>query len=658
MKKTLLLLAFSTLLFAAVSFWQQLIEIEQRFYSAEALRPIGVKKKPEPPKTADANATVPKERLLESALESSTEIDEKFKAFKTLLTALKLQPYTVQDPQNPFFHPARAQEELFKLATKVRINRDNGYMLAVERDRIAIKTLKLKQQIYVFFASLAVKWTDIETETLKSDIKKEYEKLKTYKLAELEKKYAELDPGNPIAEALRKNLVELRMHYYFYKDILSYMMLNPGILHYESLLQRLELGQIITAINRTDAAIEVNNVLRYVKLDLGRLVLFIAVMVGAGILALLFYFKAYELFRYLITREEDEYDDLLLANLDNVRRPILILILTAGLELGLEALRYPNPPENGGILFYFIYLMTISFIIVTLIDNFVFHFLLKRAKATNREMRQELVNLVISIIKIIVFLIAGLLFLVRLGVNITGLIASLGIGGLAVALAAKDTLSNFFGLLKILTDNSFSQGDWIEADDIEGTVVEIGFISTDIRTFDNALITVPNEKLANAALKNWNRRSVGRRIKMHIGVTYGSDREKLMDAIDAIRKMLHEHPGIASPDKFDPRAFRNRYKRERKLVSTADKYGIKTTLLVYLDELADSSMNILIYAFSSSTVWEEWLAVKEDVIFKIWEILEAHDLEFAFPSQSLYFDRDNLESTVAPVLENRKPAAE
>ncbi|HHH72498.1 MAG TPA: mechanosensitive ion channel family protein, partial [Sulfuricurvum sp.] len=353
--------------------------------------------------------------------------------------------------------------------------------------------------------------------------------------------------------------------------------------------------------------------------------------------------------------KKDMLDDMMLSNIDNIRRPIFILVLAFGIDIGLEVLNYPNPSETGESVFYFIYLVTLSYILVILIDNFFFHFLLKQAELRNKQLRSELVNLILSIIKIIVFVTAILIFLVHIGVNITGLVASLGIGGLAVALAAKDTLSNFFGLLKILSDNSFSQGDWIKAGDVEGTVVEIGFISTDIRTFDNALITVPNEKLANVPLKNYNRRKVGRRIKMHIGVTYGSDREQLKQAIEAIHQMLYDHPEIVVPGEYDNDLYRRLKQQEKRLISVEDKFGIKTTLMVYLDQLSASSMDILIYTFTNTVSWEEWLRIKQDIIFKIWEILDAHGLEFAFPSQSLYFDRDNITDTIAPVLKDSAP---
>ena len=369
--------------------------------------------------------------------------------------------------------------------------------------------------------------------------------------------------------------------------------------------------------------------------------------------------RVYRLAVLLINRKHDDMDELWLGSIQSIRRPLFIVILTFGLDLGLEILAYPNPSKDESVnLFYFVYLIMFSYIVMILVDNFFYQYLTKRSEMKNGRMRGELVNLIVSIIKIVIFIAALMIFLIHINVNITGFVASLGIGGLAVALAAKDTLSNFFGLLKILSDNSFSQGDWIEAGEVNGIVVEIGFISTDIRTFDNALITVPNEKLANAPLKNWNRRKIGRRIMMHVGVTYGSDREQLGKAIEAIREMLYNHPDTVRPGEADEELYQELQKREKKLVSVDDKFGIKTNLMVYLDQLSASSMDILIYTFTNTVNWQEWLTVKQDIIFKIWEILDAHGLSFAFPSQSLYFDSDNLEATVGQMLKKTSASPE
>ena len=218
-----------------------------------------------------------------------------------------------------------------------------------------------------------------------------------------------------------------------------------------------------------------------------------------------------------------------------------------------------------------------------------------------------------------------------MGVNLTAILSGLGIGGLAVALAAKDTLANFFATISILVSDTFAQGDWIQVGPSEGTVVEIGLRVTTLRTFDNALISIPNSTLVNDDVKNWSRRTVGRRIKISLGVKYDSKPDDIKNTIEEIRTMLENHPNIATSNTI------HQYENSGfKLVSQDDVYGVKKTLLVYLDEFAASSINILVYCFSSSVVWNEWLEVKQDVMFKIMNILEKNDLEFAFPSLSIY----------------------
>ena len=252
--------------------------------------------------------------------------------------------------------------------------------------------------------------------------------------------------------------------------------------------------------------------------------------------------------------------------------------------------------------------------------------------------KNEVINVGLKILNFAIVLAGILVGMTFLGINLTAILSGLGIGGIAVALAAKDSLANFFGTISILMSDSFSQGDWIEVGGAEGAVVEIGLRITTIRTFDNALISVPNSTLANGNVKNWNKRTVGRRIKMSINITYNSKPQDIKNAIQDIRDMLEAHPNIATQD--------TRYELSdinTRLISQDDVYGVKKTLLVFLDEFAPSSMNILVYCFSASVVWSEWLAVKEDVMFKIIDIFERNNIEFAFPSLSLYQEKEQVE---------------
>ena len=253
--------------------------------------------------------------------------------------------------------------------------------------------------------------------------------------------------------------------------------------------------------------------------------------------------------------------------------------------------------------------------------------------------RKDIINLVIKIFYVIVIIIAALLVLKRLGFDISALMASLGIGGLAIAFATKDIIANFFSSVMLLFDNSFSQGDWVVVGDVEGNVVETGFRKTTIRTFDNALVFVPNSNIMAQNIKNWNRRKVGRILKLTIGVEYGARAAQLKQCVNDIKEMLKSHPDIAqsADTALNSRDFRMRYRQN--MVSIDDLAGYKSTLFVALDGFGDSSINILIYCFTKSVVWANFIQTKEDILFKIMEIIEKNGLAFAYPSQSLYIEK-------------------
>ncbi|HCQ0106808.1 mechanosensitive ion channel family protein [Citrobacter braakii] len=214
------------------------------------------------------------------------------------------------------------------------------------------------------------------------------------------------------------------------------------------------------------------------------------------------------------------------------------------------------------------------------------------------------------IIKITIVVAIILLYGEHFGMSLSGLLTFGGIGGIAVGMAGKDILSNFFSGIMLYFDRPFSIGDWIRSPDrnIEGTVTEIGWRMTKINTFDHRPLYVPNSIFSSISVENPGRMT-NRRIKTVIGLRY-EDADKVSAVVESVRQMLQNHPGIDQ----------------------------KQILLVYFNEFADSSLNIMVYCFTKTTVWQEWLAVQQDVYLKIISIVKAHDADFAFPSQTLYMD--------------------
>jgi len=404
-----------------------------------------------------------------------------------------------------------------------------------------------------------------------------------------------------------------------------------------SMVESLELSSVIDRFNSMSVFESVNHYLGFIHTDIGRLVLFVLII-------LISYFlrnigqMIFPALKRIFPTTEDIDDDIEVEDFLPLKEPLSFLIKLFGANLAVDILFYPDDP-NIFIekMIYIAYVIGFSRFFIAFVDIIFDVYFVSSYKKRNKAFRKELVNLVKQVIKVIVIVVAFLLFLREMDVDITGFVASLGLGGLMIAMASKDTVSNFFGSLKIIFDESFSQGDWIKVGDTEGTVVELGFISTKIRTFDNALISLPNAKLANESVKNFNRRKVGRRIKMYIGVTYDAKREDLLNAVNEIRQMLIDHPEIATESKVGSIG------RRKSLIESSDLLGVKSTLLVHVDSFGESSINILIYAFSKTINWSSWLEVKEDIMMKIWQILEKNSLEMAFPTQTIHLKDDTSE---------------
>ncbi len=243
---------------------------------------------------------------------------------------------------------------------------------------------------------------------------------------------------------------------------------------------------------------------------------------------------------------------------------------------------------------------------VVILDETIYRF----ARRIGKELYREIGAFFIKTLKIFIFAIGLVSILQEWNINVSAFVASLGLGGLAFALAAKDTAANLFGGLSILADRALKIDDWIKVGDVEGTVEDIGLRTTKVRTFEKSLITVPNQIIANNPIENFSRRNI-RRIKARIGLVYSTTNEQIEAIVQDIRNMLQSHPGIAK----------------------------HATLLVNFDEFEDSSLSIFIYCFTNTADWAKYLAIKEDINLKIIEIVHKHGSDFAFPSESIYIEK-------------------
>lgn len=208
------------------------------------------------------------------------------------------------------------------------------------------------------------------------------------------------------------------------------------------------------------------------------------------------------------------------------------------------------------------------------------------------------------------------------GIPVAPLIASLGVFGIAIGLAAQDLFKNLIAGILILAEKRFVPGEWVKVDGlVEGTVEKINFRSTLVRRFDKSPVFVPNAKLADNAVTNFSRMT-HRRIKWVVGVEYRTSVEQLKYIRDEIEAWLWRDERFAKPP--------------------------ETALFVRVDAFNESSIDFLIYTFTKTTNWGEWLAIKEEMAVAVFEIIEKAGTGFAFPSRTLYLQQQDAPEIITP----------
>ncbi|MCD4749326.1 MAG: mechanosensitive ion channel family protein [Thermoanaerobaculales bacterium] len=242
--------------------------------------------------------------------------------------------------------------------------------------------------------------------------------------------------------------------------------------------------------------------------------------------------------------------------------------------------------------------------------NVLSNVLEKRAQKTENRFDDLLIPLIRKSLKILIFVIAAVLLAETFERDFTGILAGLGIGGLALALAAQDTIGNLFGSLTVLLDRPFQVGDWVVVGDVEGTVEEVGFRSTRIRTFYNSRITLPNSRLTSAAVDNLGDRTY-RRWSTRLGIAYDTSPEKIDAFCEGIREIIRRHP------------------------STRKDY-----FHVYLNEFGASSLEILLYVFFMTPDWATELRERHRLSVDMIRLAAELGVEFAFPTQTLYLRKE------------------
>lgn len=339
--------------------------------------------------------------------------------------------------------------------------------------------------------------------------------------------------------------------------------------------------------------------------DLGRIV------AGVGVLALflivrrLFSRFVIAWLKRLTAKTVTEIDD---RTIDALEKPLRFVLIVFGFFIATEVLQLEGTFDViASKITRSLVTLTLFWGVISLVEPL--SFLLGWLKDLFSE---TMVSWFIKAIKILFMFIGAAAILDVWGIKIGPILAGLGLFGLAGALAAQDLLKNLLSGVLVLAERRFQVGDWIRVDGVvEGTVEAIGFRSTAVRQFDKALVQVPNSELADNAVTNFSAMT-HRRIYWKIGVVYGTGIEQLRYIRDEIEAYILNGDDFAKPPE------------------------VSTFVRIY--SFGDSSIDIMVYCFTKTTVWGEWLAAKERLAYRMKEIVAEAKSEFAFPSTSIYVE--------------------
>lgn len=290
--------------------------------------------------------------------------------------------------------------------------------------------------------------------------------------------------------------------------------------------------------------------------------------------------------------------------------PLKIFFIILGFYLAIIFLKKPLDISNEIMLIAyraFIIITTISFA-KGLAESFTPKSSLykKMKEKTNPNVEDSMFDFALKVIRAVIYIIAGFIVISTLGVNLNGLVAGLGLGGVIVTLAAQDTAKNLFGGLVIFLDKPFVVGDWIQMDTFEGTVEDITFRSTRVRTFENSIANIPNSIISNASIINWSKMEK-RRYKTNLCIELNTPLEKLETFKKRVEDMLQSREAI-----YDD------------------------SIIVKFDNITDNGLNVLICSYTGSVDYKSYIAQREEINYKIMKILQEENIELAYDTKTVY----------------------
>ena len=335
-----------------------------------------------------------------------------------------------------------------------------------------------------------------------------------------------------------------------------------------------------------------------------RYILATAIIVVSFVIKKIFNYLMHSTVKKITTKTKSHYDDLLV---NAITPPVGAMIIAIGMYLALTVCKVPKLDSAITI--------AISALLVWMavrLTDIVLVFI--KSRMHEDAYLLQFLPYIRRIIQSLVTVLGVIFIAQNMGINVSSVLAGLGIGGVAVALATQDMLGNFFGSLMILIDRPFKIGDWVQSDEVEGIVEHIGLRSTSIRTWDKSVVNLPNKQLSGSTINNWSKMDK-RRVKQTLALTYGTPPEALKLYVQGVENILRNNSQVH-----------------------------QEFMLVKFTAFGDSALEVLVYYFTTSIDWVTHTDVREANNFAFLALTAELNVDFAFPTRTVHLVKGGVAS--------------
>lgn len=293
----------------------------------------------------------------------------------------------------------------------------------------------------------------------------------------------------------------------------------------------------------------------------------------------------------------------------DLTKPASFLVILVGIYIAIRIHDLSASVANlSGKVFLFFLTVNVLWLLMKCVDA-VAEQMAAVADGTESRMDDQLIPILTKLVKFILVAIGIIFYMQSNGYPVSGILAGMGIGGLAMALAAQDSIAGIFASVVIFLDKPFMVGDFVEVKGVVGTVEEIGIRSTRIRTVGKTLVTLPNKEIMDSNIDNFSKRPM-RRTETTVGLTYDTTPGQMRKLLERLRSML-----------------------------TDDGMVDSESIFVHFAGFGDSSLDVELKYFICSADYREWLDMREEINLRIMDVVYGLELEFAFPSTTVYLEK-------------------